>query len=149
MSTSTRFVIKFPNDTYNRDQGFEADITEATVYPTRDKAEAVNSALMGGEVVEFPPTRVGRHNTPMNMQPLTPEAVRAHNSTHPFTPVQWKNREEPDLVVSWWNIVDKDGYFHAVLLAVITDKHGDYIAEWSSDYGWCGLFGGVGAPILP
>lgn len=48
-----RFVIKFPNDTYNRGCGFEADLTEATVYSTRDEAEAVNSTLMGGEVVDL------------------------------------------------------------------------------------------------
>ncbi len=75
--------------------------------------------------------------------------MKAHNKAHPFTPAKWKNNQEPDMVVSWWLTADKDGYLHAVLLAVATDKDGDFITEWSSDFGWCGLSGDVGAPILP
>lgn len=85
----------------------------------------------------------------MNIQHITPEMVAARNATHPFTPAKWKNKQEPDLVVSWWVTEDKDGYFHAVLLGVAHDKDGDYIVEWSEDHGWCGLSGDRGAPLFP
>lgn len=78
MSTGTRFGIQFPNGTYNRDHGFEAQLTEATVYPTREEAGAANLSLMDGEVVELPEATDAPDDKHWRGDPPTMAEVQAH-----------------------------------------------------------------------
>ncbi len=51
------FVIAFLNGTYNRGCGFEvANITAATLYPTREEARTVASQLQGSTTIHELPT---------------------------------------------------------------------------------------------
>lgn len=45
------YVIKYEDGIFNRDEGHEATLREATRYSTREAAEVVLSQVMGGEIV--------------------------------------------------------------------------------------------------
>jgi hypothetical protein len=52
VKATPKYVIRFTDGSYNRDQGFEADLSEATRYDTREEAGVVAATLDTNEIVE-------------------------------------------------------------------------------------------------